>query len=50
MNSMFNTVNNRMSIQMSEDVHAPELRNPQVGGLRKGRGWLARLLGGMKKA
>ncbi len=50
MNSMFYTVSNRMSIQISEDVHAPELRNPQVSGLRKGRGWLAKLLNGMKKA
>lgn len=50
MNSMFYFADNRMSIQMAEDVFAPELRNPQVSGLRKGRGWLARLLGGMKKA
>ncbi len=50
MTNMIYFADHRMSIQMAEDVNAPELRNPQVSGLRKGRGWLARLLGGMKRA
>ena len=41
MNSMM--INDVMSIHLSEDVNAPELRFPGNGGLRRGSGWLARL-------
>lgn len=43
---MYSMIQNRMnmSIQMAEDVNAPELRNPIHSGMRSGTGWLARLL------
>ncbi len=50
MSNMMYFADHRMNIQMSEDVCAPELRDPRLSGLRKGKGWLARLLDGMKKA
>ena len=50
MNNWFVVNDMRMSAQLSEDVHAPELRNPENTAIRKGKGWLARLLTGERKA
>ena len=50
MNNWFVTSDMRMSAQMSEDVHAPELRNPENTAIRKGKGWFARLLAGGRKS
>ena len=48
MNNWYNVCKMKIKAQLSEDVNAPELRNPNNGAMRGGEGWLARLLKGKK--
>ena len=43
MNTWMNTYTINMAVLLSEDVGAPELRNPEVSAIRKRGGWLFRV-------
>ena len=44
MNNWYDLQNMGISVRLSEDVGAPELRSPDVSGMRPQTGWLARLV------
>ena len=44
MNTWMNTTAAGMATLLSEDVGAPELRNPRVSAMRRRGGWLRRVL------
>lgn len=44
MTAWMNTYTTNMAFLLSEDVGAPELRNPRISGIRKRGGLLSRLI------